>query len=101
MLQTRREEHTVHVEERLQGVILRVVVRSVRVSPSQTVRVEVSAVLLRSGDLWAKLVDREIVSPNLTVVRALEDLSFEGRLAVDTCAVRTCQHRARSVWKCR
>lgn len=56
-----------------------------RVAAAQAVRLEVCPVRRECGDLWAEGPYGEVVAPDLAVVRALEDLCFEGGLAVDTC----------------
>ena len=55
-----------------------------RVASCKTVCVEMCAVFLGGGDFGTERVHGEIVTPDLTVVRAFEDLSFERGLAIDT-----------------
>lgn len=73
----RKDERTVEVHEALKGVVLDLVGGTMRVLASQTIRMEMSTVLVGSGDLWAERIHREVVTPDLAVFGALEDLSFE------------------------
>jgi hypothetical protein len=50
----------------------------------KSITFEMSAVTDVGSDLWTKRLDREIISPDLTVIRVTENLSFERRFIVDT-----------------
>ena len=64
-------ELTIHAHEGIKCVQLRLVVRPVLLLAAERIRGEVDTVALRARDLRAKVVDGEVVAPDLDGWKAL------------------------------
>ena len=64
-------ELTIHAHEGIKRVQLRLVVRPVLLLAAERIRGEVDTVALRARDLRAKVVDGEVVAPDLDGRKAL------------------------------